>query len=116
MNTSGDNAYAGIGAGYVETMATVTGTRSLNSKATATGNFDSGRGYVKPAGLPPTVTGTTVTATAGFAPTSAVLPLGAMAGIGIAAGAAVALAVGGLCIYHKYLRPAHENTEGPEVA
>lgn len=26
------------------------------------------------------------------------------------------LAVGGLCICHKYLRPAQENTEGPEVA
>ena len=119
VDTSGNNAYAGIGVGYVVETATVTGTRSLNSKATATGYFSSGSDRVKPTGLPPTLVGTTVTdkLLSGVAPTSAMLSVGAMAGI--AAGAAVLLAAGGLYIYHRCRQttpPTLEDIEDPEIA
>ena len=118
VDTTGNNAYAGIGVGYVVEQATVTGTRSLNSKATATGYFFSGSDSAKPTSLPPTVTNTTVTdkLLSGLAPTSATLSVAAIAGI--AAGAAVFLAAGGLYIYHRYRRstpPTLEDIADPEV-
>ena len=116
VDTSGNNAYAGIGVGYVVETATVTGTRSLNSKATATGYFSSGSDSVQPTGLLPAVT-VTDKLLSGLTPTSATLPVGVMAGI--AAGAAVFLAAGGLYAYHRYRRstpPTLKDIEDPELA